>query len=191
MKKYVLALSVAGMSLVAFAPAPGTWTIDKSHAKLGFTISHLTVSDVEGSFRITDAKIVSTKDDFSDAVVELTADVNSVNTENEKRDEHLKGADFFDAAKYPTLTFKSISFKKVSGNTYKVTGDLTMHGITKRVNLQAVAKTGVHPMNKKDIAGFKVTGKIKRTDFGIAPSTPNAMLGEEVELNANAEFGKE
>lgn len=168
-----------------------SWSLDKAHAKLGFTIGHLMISDVEGRFKTFDAKINATKEDFTDAVVEMTAEVNSLSTDNEKRDEDLKSPNYFDVAKYPLITFKSKSFKKVEGNLYKVTGNLTMHGVTKEIVLDAVCKTGIHPMNKKDIAGFKITGQLKRTDFGISPSTPAAMIGDEVSLIANAEFSKD
>ncbi|GAA4459647.1 YceI family protein [Nemorincola caseinilytica] len=173
-------------------PAPSSaWSLDKAHSKLGFSISHLTVSDVEGSFKKVDAKITCTGDDFTDAVVELTADVSSINTDNDGRDKHLQNADYFDAEKYPTITFKSKTFKKLKDNTYAVTGNLTMHGVTKPVELRAVARSGTNPMSKKAITGFKITGVINRIDFGIAPSTPNAMLGEEVTLTANTEFSKD
>jgi polyisoprenoid-binding protein YceI len=167
-----------------------TWTLDKSHAKLGFSITHLLVSDVEGSFRSFESKITSSKADFSDAVVELSADANSVDTDNDKRDEHVKNADFLETSKYPTLSFKSTSFTKVSTNKYKVKGNLTLHGVTKAVELDASARTGVNPMNKKTIAGFKITGTINRSDFGIGAKYPEAVLSNEITLNANAEFIK-
>ena len=192
MKKLTLLASVAitAVLLFSFINAPSTWTLDKSHAKLGFSITHLSVSEVEGSFKIFDATINATNDDFTDATVSLSADAASINTDNEQRDTHLKSADYFDVAKFPTITFKSTSFKKVSEGKYKVIGNLTMHGVTKSVELDAIAATGVNPMSKKTIAGFKITGKIKRTDFGIATSTPSAMLGDEVTINTNAEFSK-
>ena len=168
------------------------WRYDSAHAKLGFTISHLMVSDVDGSFKKVDATIISSKADFSDAVVEMTAQVNSVSTGNERRDAHLQTPDYFDAAKYPTITFKSTSFKKAnSDNTYTVVGNLTMHGITKPITLTAIAKTVVIPSNNKTIAGFKLTGKLNRKDFGIAESNPAATLGEEVNILVNAEFIKQ
>jgi polyisoprenoid-binding protein YceI len=149
------------------------------------------VSSVEGNFKSFDAKITSSKADFSDAVIELTADVASIDTDSEKRDEHLKSADYFDVAKFPTLAFKSTSFKKVSEKKYKLVGNLTLHGVTKSVELDATLNgTAVHPYTKKTIAGFKVTGVIKRSDFGISPGTPTSALSDEVELNANAEFEK-
>jgi polyisoprenoid-binding protein YceI len=167
-----------------------TWLMDKDHAKLGFTITHLMVSDVEGWFKTFSAQVTSSNEDFSDAVAEMTADVSSINTESEMRDKHLKSPDYFDAVKYPAITFKSTTFKKVNDNNYKVTGDLTIHGVTKTVALDAICRMGTNPMNKKAIAGFKITGIIKRSDFGIGTSVPNAMLGDEVSIVANAEFIK-
>ena len=171
--------------------AQSSWSLDKAHAKLGFTITHLMVSDVEGSFRSFSAKITAPGADFSNAQVEMTADAGSVNTDNEKRDEHLKSPDFFDATKFPAITFKSSSFKKEKGDNYKVTGQLTMHGVTKTVTLNAVCRTGVNPMSKKTVAGFKITGKVKRADFGIGANMPSTMLGEEVTIDGNAEFTKD
>ena len=118
--------------------------------------------------------------------------MNSINTGVEQRNNHLKSPDFFDAAKFGTLTFKSTSFKKTSGKNYEVTGDLTLHGVTKPVVLTAVFNgTIVNPQSKKTVAGFKVTGIVKRTDFGIAASFPATMLGDDVQLNGNAEFVKD
>src|ERR1700760_242648 len=118
MKKLTLFAAVAASALLLSFTIleSSTWTLDKSHAKLGFSIRHLMVSDVEGSFKMTSATITGSKDDFSDAVVEMTADASTVNTDNEQRDTHLKSADFFDVTKFPTITFKSTSFTKVSDN---------------------------------------------------------------------------
>jgi len=190
MKRLVFVLALVSCALYSFTLTTSTWTLDKAHSKLGFSISHLTVSEIEGSFKMTEATITSSKEDFSDASVYMVADVNTVNTDNADRDAHLKQPDFFDAAKYPTIVFKSTSFTKADEKTYKVKGDLTMHGVTKPVELDAIAKIGTHPMNKKTIAGFKITGVINRSDFGIAASTPAAMLGDEVSIVANAEFVK-
>ncbi len=190
MKKIIL-FSTVIIALLAFKPTEqATWTVDKAHSKLNFTISHLSLSDVDGTFKIYDATITTTKEDFTDATVEMTADVSSVNTDNEKRDQDIKGPDYFDASKFPTIFFKSKSFKKIKENTYKVTGDLTMHGVTKAVSLDAIGKIGMNPMSKKTTGGFKVTGMIKRTDFGIATSTPAAMVGDEISLTANLAFEK-
>jgi len=187
----ILMLAVMALMLSSGTNKKGVWTLDKNHAKLGFTITHLSISDVDGAFKSFDAKITAPGEDFADAVVEMTADVSSIDTDNENRDKHLKSPDFFDAEKYPKLTFKSKTFKKVKDNTYKVTGDLTMHGVTKPVELDAVCRMGKNPQNQKDIAGFKITGVVNRKDFGISSSSPNAMLSDEVILTANAEFSLE
>ncbi len=180
---------VAAM-LIAGAALAQTWSLDKAHAKIGFGVTHLLVSEVEGNFKSFDIKVTTTKDDFSDAVVDLTAETASVNTDNEQRDGHLKSPDFFDVAKFATLDFKSTSFTKVEGNKYKLAGNLTIHGVTKPVELEVVFNTAVHPFNKKNIAGFKVSGKIKRADFGIGEKIPGAVVSDEVHIHANAEFVK-
>jgi polyisoprenoid-binding protein YceI len=193
MKKQIL-LAVIALTTVLYSFTAATyteWTHDKAHSRLGFTVTHLLISDVEGFFKNSTIKLSTSKADFTDAVVEVTAETASIFTDNEKRDGHLQSADFFDVAQFPTLTFKSTSFKKASAaNTYIVKGNLTMHGVTKPVTLTAVAKTGVHPMSKKAIAGFKITGKLKRSDFGIGGGTPSAIVSDEVQINASAEFSK-
>jgi polyisoprenoid-binding protein YceI len=191
MKKITLVL-LAAVAMFSFTEVASVWKSDKTHSNLKFAITHLLVSEVEGSFKNFEAKITASKEDFSDAVVEFTADVNSIDTENEQRDEHLKNADFFDAGKYPSFTFKSKSFKKVADKKYEVKGDLTLHGVTKEVVLQATHRGTVeHPMMKKQVAGFKVSGTINRKEFGIGANYANAMLSEEVTFTANAEFVKE
>jgi polyisoprenoid-binding protein YceI len=188
MKKFNLFLLSV---LTAGAVSAQTWTLDKAHAKLGFGVTHLLISDVEGSFNSFDATLNSTKDDFSDAVIELTADVNTVFTNNEHRDKDLKGENFFDVAKFGTLTFKSTSFKKGDGKNYKLLGNLTIHGVTKPVELDVTLNGPIeHPFNKKMVAGFKVKGKIKRKDFGVGEKAPNAVISEEILIYANAEFTK-
>ena len=189
MKKVTIVFAALMLSAAANAQS---WSIDKGHSRVGFAITHLTINEIDGDFKSFDGKITSSKADFSDASIEFTADVNSINTDVEARDNHLKSPDFFDAAKNPTLTFKSTSFKKEGGKDYKVTGNLTLHGITKEVTLKAVlVGTTTNPMSKKEMAGFRITGNFKRTDFGIGASMPEAMLSEKVELIANTEFSKD
>ncbi len=188
MKKISLFSIALVISAISFAQ---TWSVDKAHSRLGFGITHMGINEVDGSFKSFSATLTATKDDFSDGAVELTADVSSINTDNEQRDGHLKSPDFFDAATYSTFTFKSTSFTKVGGNKYKITGNLTLHGVTKPVTLDAVlVGSTVNPMNKKPTVGFRVTGSIKRTDFGIGAKFPTAMLSDEVILVANTELSK-
>ncbi|WP_027302979.1 YceI family protein [Rudanella lutea] len=190
MKRLSLLVAVALSSLSTYAQ---TWTLDKSHSRLGFTVTHLMLTEVDGNFKTIDATVTSSKPDLSDAVFELTADVNSINTENERRDGHLKSADFFDTAKFPTLTFKSTSLKKVEGKKYKLMGDLTMHGVTKPVTLDLVMNgpiTQETPRGKSEKVGIKVSGTLKRSDFGVGSSS-TAVVSDEVELRGAAEFAKQ
>ena len=181
---------LAAMLLMAGSAFSQTWTADKAHSKLGFGITHMMISEVDGTFKTFDASITASKDDLSDAVFEITADVNSINTDNENRDNDLRSERYFDAAKFPKLTFKSTSFKKVEGNKYSVTGDLTMKGVTKSIEFEVTMNGPVpHPRSKKLIAGFKASGTINRVDFGVG-SPGGAMVSEEVLIIANGEFGK-
>ena len=168
-----------------------TWTHDKTHSKLGFGITHLLISEVQGSFRTFDVKVTATKDDLSDAVFEVTADVASIDTDVEGRDNDLKSDKYFDVAKFPTLTFKSTSFKKGDGNKYALVGDLTMKGVTKSLTFEVVLTGPVeHPRSKKPMAGLKISGTFKRSDFGVG-HTNFASLGDEVTLNAVGRIIKE
>lgn len=189
-KKFLLIPAIA-LLLVAFKAAPTTWKLDAVHSHLGFSIGHLSVSEIQGSVVITEATISTEAEDLSDATINLKADMNTIDTDNEKRDAHLKTADFFDTAKYPDLTFQSTSCKKVSTDKYTITGNLTMHGITKPVTLDATTKTGMNPNNNKPITGMKVTGTIKRIDFEISKDAPEAVISNDVAIVANLEFGKE
>lgn len=186
MKKVTTIIAALIISAASYAQ---TWTLDKAHAKLGFTVTHLQVTDVDGMFKTFDASIASSKPDFSDAVFKMTAQTNSISTDNDKRDAHLKSADFFDVEKYPVMTFQSKSVSKTGKDKLKLTGDLTMHGITKTVVLDVSFRgPAIHPMTKKPVAGFKATGKIKRSEFKIGDSFPNAMVSDEVTITANGEF---
>jgi polyisoprenoid-binding protein YceI len=143
---------------------------------------------MEGSFKTYEATITSAKDDFSDAVFDISADIAGIDTDSEGRDKDLQGERFFDAAKFPKLTFKSTSFTKLEGNKYKLTGDLTMKGVTKPVELMVTINGPIDRRGKK-VIGIKVSGTFKRTDFNVG-GAGNAMVSEEVILNANGEFIK-
>jgi polyisoprenoid-binding protein YceI len=187
MKKVTLFAALLLTSAAAFAQ---NWTSDKAHSKLAFTVTHLMLSEVDGSFRDFDVKMTSSKEDYSDAQIDLTADVNTIFTNQDKRDTHLKSPDFFDAAKYPTLTFKSTGIKSVGGNKYKLMGNLTMHGVTKLVTLDAtITPSMTHPMNKKTVAGFKVSGDLKRSDFTVG-TIPVQVVSDEIGIRAGGELVK-
>lgn len=188
MKKIALIL-VAFLSLTAFTVAVSNWQNDDAHSQLGFTVTHLGISDVSGTFNDFDVTIKSTKPDFSDATVELTARTASIDTRIDMRDNHLRSADFFDVEKYPVMSFKSTSIKKAGKNKYKLTGDLSLHGITKQVTMDFRYKGTVeNPMSKKQTAGFQVTGVINRSDFNIGNGFPPPMISNEVRIKADGEF---
>jgi len=188
----------AALLATGIANAQINWKVDNSHSKLGFSVVHAMVSEVEGKFRVYEGVVSSKTDlDFTDAAISFTADAASINTEDEKRDGHLKSPDFFDVAKYPTITFKSISMKPTGkGKTaYELEGDLTMHGVTKRVKLIAIGalKTIKDPWGNTKY-GFKVTGVINRKDFGLnwnaVLEAGGVIVSEEVTLNINIELNK-
>ncbi len=164
------------------------WKNDKAHSRLSFTVVHLKLSDVDGRFDDFEVKISNSKEDFSDAVFELTTKVNSINTAIEKRDAHLKSSDFFNAAQYPTMTFKSTSIKKAGKNKYKLTGNLTMAGVKKVVTMDLVHRGTVKDQDNTKRAAFQLTGTINRKDFNIGTSTPNMVVSDIIKIKADGEF---
>jgi polyisoprenoid-binding protein YceI len=197
MKKLVTT-AAASLLMMSAALAQVSWKVDASHSKLGFSVTHMMVSETEGKFKVFDGSADSkTEMDFTNANINFTADAASVNTEDEKRDGHLKSPDFFDVSKFPQITFKSTSMKpNGKGKTsYDLEGDLTMHGVTKKVKLLAIgaSKTVKDPYgNIKN--GFKVTGTINRKDFGLgwnaALEAGGVAVSEEVKLDINIELNK-
>ncbi len=188
MKKYIF-IALAFLSLSAFTAVNTIWKNDAPHSQLLFTVSHLGINEVSGSFNDFAASVNASKADFSDAVFELNAKTASVDTRVEARDNHLKSADFFDAEKFPAITFKSTAIKRIAKDKYSLTGNLNMHGISKPVTLQLLYKGSTeNPMNKKNTAGFQISGTVKRSDFGIGAKFPAAMVGDVVSIKANGEF---
>ena len=186
MKNFLIALSLfAGTT----AFAQNKWKADVAHSTVKFSVPHMMISETEGSFKVYEADVTASKEDFTDAVINFSIDVNSINTENEKRDAHLKADDFFNAAKYPKITFKGISLKKVSGNKYVLEGDLTIRDVTKRVKLDVV-----HGGTLNDKAGFKVTGVINRFDYGLKfnmhTEAGGAVVGKDVTITVKLELQK-
>lgn len=188
---------VAVAALTFSAKAQTNWNVDASHSKLGFAVTHMMVSETEGKFKIYEGKVSSKADvDFTDASIDFSVDVNSINTDDEKRDGHLKSADFFDAATYPKITFKSASMKagKIKG-TYTLTGDLTMHGVTKKVTLTAIGASKIvkDPWGNERFA-FKVNGTLNRKDYGLtwnaALEAGGVAVSEDVKLDITVELVK-
>lgn len=189
--KKLLAISAAFLVLTAFTPVEGVWKNDPPHSQLGFTISHLGIADVSGTFNDFEVTVKSSKPDFSDASFAMEAKIESIDTRIADRDHHLKTADFFDAEKYPTLSFISTGIKSTGKNKYKLTGRLTLHGVTRSETLDLLYRgTAENPMNKKQTAGFQVTGIIKRSSYGIGEKFPAPMLSDEVRIKADGEFFK-
>ncbi len=173
------------------------WKVDGSHSKMGFAVTHLMMSETEGKFKVYEGSVSSRSDmDFTDAKVEFSVDVNSINTDDEKRDGHLKSPDFFDVEKFPKMTFKATSMKpgKIKG-TYDLEGDLTMHGVTKKIKLLAIgaAKTVKDPWGNTKYA-FKITGKLNRVDYGLkwnaALEAGGVVVSEDVKIDCTIELTK-
>lgn len=170
-----------------------TWKIDELHSDVQFKIKHLVISTVTGSFSKFTAEAETDGDDFTGGKINFSADVNSITTGNEQRDGHLKSPDFFDVANHPTLDFISTKVEKADAG-YKVHGNLSMHGITKPVTLNVeFGGTAKDPYGNFK-AGFEVSGKIVRSEFGLSWGTVaeagGVMLGDEVKLAANVQMVK-
>jgi polyisoprenoid-binding protein YceI len=172
-----------------------TYQIDSAHSQLQFSVRHLMVSNVRGTFRSVTGVVNYDPANPGATTVDATIDVNSINTNDEKRDEHLKAADFFDAAKFPTITFKSKRVEKTGAGEFKVVGDLTIHGVTKEETL-AVEEVSDET---KDLWGNTKIGasaktKIKRSDFGLTWNAPletgGVVVSDDVKLEFDLQFLK-
>lgn len=186
-------------SSVTAKPGPGDqqpiaatkWEVDKAHSNIGFVVTHMVISEVDGRFRDFNGVVEHTKADFSDAKINFTIDVNSIDTDNDKRDGHLKSGDFFDAAKYPRITFTSTSFKPLGNNKYELNGNLTIRDITKPVKFDVTYGGSVTSQGSTK-AGFKATSSIDRFDYNLKWSATTEagglVVGKKVELVINAQL---
>ncbi|MER3319257.1 MAG: YceI family protein [Allomuricauda sp.] len=169
--------------------AQSTWKSDGAHSKVGFAITHLMISEVEGHFGEFDISSTAT-DTFENAEFSVEIKTASIDTDNDRRDGHLKSPDFFDAEKYPTISFKSNSYEKTGDNTFTLTGDLTMHGVTKPVSLEGKVNGIITDQRSQKLkAGLKLTGTVNRLEFGVGGET--ATLGDEVEMTINLEMAQQ
>jgi polyisoprenoid-binding protein YceI len=171
-----------------------TWKIDPAHSEINFKVKHLLVSTVTGHFGGFNALIESSKEDFSDAKIKFEADINSIDTKNEQRDNHLKSPDFFDAVNHPKMTFVSKSVKKISDHEMQVTGDLEIRGITKEISLDVIFNGVVSGFGGIEVAGFEVRGKLNRFDYGLQwnalTEAGGVIVSNEVKIEILAEFNK-
>jgi polyisoprenoid-binding protein YceI len=182
----LLALPLAGLAQTS------TWTIDPAHSSAGFAIRHAGVSTVHGTFYKVGGTVTWDDKDVTKSAVDATIDTTTVSTGMEARDNHLKSPDFFEVAKYPTMTFKSTSVTK-SGDGLKVTGDFTMHGVTKSVTLDV---TDISPVTENAMKkgtysrGLTATTTVNRHDFGVNGGMADAMLGNDVKVTIELEIHK-
>ncbi|NBC82190.1 MAG: polyisoprenoid-binding protein [Bacteroidetes bacterium] len=170
-----------------------TWKFDKNHSKIEFSAVHMGISEVTGQFKSFEGTIKADKADFTDAEVNIAIDASSIDTDNEKRDGHLKGEDFLHVGEYPEIKFDGKSLKKVKGDNYKLTGDLTIRDVTKTKTFDVIYRGTVEAMGNT-IAGFKVTGTIDRFEFNVDWNQKFAkglIVGEEIGITCNIELIKE
>ncbi|MBE0642461.1 MAG: YceI family protein [Bacteroidetes bacterium] len=182
------------LGLVFSSSAQTTWTFDKAHTTIGFEVTHLVITTVDGKFKSFEGNVTTKGDSFEDAKVDFTVDVASITTDNDKRDTHLRSDDFFNAEKYPKMTFKSVSMKNVSGKKYKLVGDLTIRDKTRRVELDAVLNGTVKDPWGNTKAGFRLTGEINRFDYDLKWNTlmeaGGAVVSKDVQFNINVQLQK-
>ena len=171
------------------------WVLDPTHSELGFKIKHLMITNVSGSFKNFHAEVETEEPDFNTAQINLTAEMASVSTNNEQRDGHLRNSDFFEVEKYPELKFRSTRIEKTEGEAFTLYGELTLKGVTKPVQLNVEFNGVAKDPWGGERAGFVVTGKINRSDWGVnfngVLQTGGVMLSEEVKISSEIELVKQ
>lgn len=192
MKKIILSLLATVIGLASSAQTK--WSVDPTHSNVKFSVSHMVISEVEGLFSGFEGTLDAPGADFNNSSINFSVNVGSINTNSEQRDGHLKSPDFFDVAKYPAMTFTSTSFKKISGNNYKLEGKLTIKDITKKVTFDVTYGGTVKDPYGNIKAGFKAKGSIKRMEYGLKWSALTELggmvVGDEVGILFNIELAK-
>lgn len=172
-----------------------TWVIDPTHSEVQFKIKHLVISTVTGSFGQYEGRVETYGNDFTDATISFSADINSISTSNEQRDGHLKSADFFDAEQFAKLTFTSTSLTKTGDDTYALVGDLTIRDVTKSVPLKVEYGGQMQDFYGQTKAGFELTGTIKRKEFGLTwdgvTEAGGVVVSDDVKLVMNIQVVKQ
>ncbi len=171
------------------------WTVDNMHSEVHFKVKHLVISTVTGAFNNFSGTAVAENDSFEQANVNFQIEANSVDTNQNMRDEHLKGPDFFDTEAFPLIKFESTSFTKAKGDVYKLAGNLTMKGVTQPVELDAEYGGMEKDAYGNTKVGFEVTGTINRKEYGLTynalTETGGLALGKNIKLIANIQLAKE
>lgn len=171
------------------------WILDPAHSELGFKIKHLMITNLSGSFKSFQVEASTTDDDFSTASISVTVDMSSINTSNQQRDAHLRNSDFFEVDKHPELKFTSSSIVKEDDNTFVLYGELSLKGVSKPVQLDVEYNGITKDPWGGERAGFSVSGKIKRSDWGVSFNGPletgGMILGEEVKILAEIQLVKQ
>lgn len=195
MRRFFLSLALLIISAaVVRAAEPATWAIDPGHSHVGFSVRHMMVSNTRGSFEKFSGTIVGDPDHPAGAKIDVTIDAASLNTQNPKRDDHLRSADFFDVAKYPTITFQSKRVDKRADGSLRVIGDLTMRGVTKEVVLDVDGPTPAIQVGAATRIGASATTKLNRRDFGLTWNrvleAGGVTVGDEVKITIELELIK-
>jgi polyisoprenoid-binding protein YceI len=175
--------------------AKATWAIDPTHSEIGFKVKHMMFTNVSGKFNVFQAGIDNEEEQFETSAITFSAEVNSINTGNDDRDNHLRSADFFDVENFGTLTFKSNDVKKVNEGEYKISGDLTIKDVTKNIVLDAEYSGLMKDPWGNTKIGLSLNGTINRKEFGLtwnaALETGGVLVGEDIKLNAEVQFVKQ
>lgn len=192
MKTFIRSLALLFIAIPVVAQT--NWNVDKSHSNVKFSVAHMVVSEVDGSFKMYNGSVKAKDDTFADAQVEFTIDVASINTDNERRDNHLKSDDFFNAEKFPQMKFVSKSFKSNGQGKFTLTGDLTIRDVTKPVTWD-VSFGGTAKAGKDEVkAGFKASTTIDRLEYGLKwnrlMEAGGAVVSKEVKIMVNLELNK-
>jgi polyisoprenoid-binding protein YceI len=183
------------MSTATATPTRTTWKIDPAHSHVEFAVRHLMITTVRGRFGDVQGTVITDDTDPSRAEVDVSIGVNSIDTREAQRDTHLKSADFFDAEKFPAITFRSTAVREVKGGRLKLVGDLTMHGVTKEVTLEVTAEgRGKDPWGGER-AGYSATTKVNRSDYGLTWNqvleTGGFAVGDEIKISLDLELVKQ
>jgi polyisoprenoid-binding protein YceI len=172
-----------------------TWAIDPTHSEIGFKAKHMMFTNVSGKFNTFNATIENEDDQFETSKINFSADVNSIDTGNTDRDNHLRSGDFFDAEKFPKLSFTATGVSKINEGEYKINGELTIKEVTKNVELQAEYSGLMKDPWGNTKVGLSINGKINRKDFGLtwnaALETGGVLVSEEIKLQAEMQFVKQ